>query len=243
MTGDAPWHSPQLNPWLFARLAWNPKQKVEQLIRQFSLAAFNTDLSLYYAALEKAYQLALDLSPEQLKMTGEQASLNLLQSPPVDMGDPFFARSTTLSAKARAGARIERLVTSAQASLDSAANGNPLLARERETFQLHKAWLQFNHARVLLYRAVKSRNKSQIKIRLEEAKAAYQSVLNWGDTHILDKRHRLNFRIIHTGLWGLRLTRIELNTTRRGLFGLPLWGKTMLQLLSLYQKMRGCYEK
>ena len=243
MTGDAPWHSPQLNTWLFARLAWDTKQDAELLIKRFSQAAFNADLTPYYRRLEKAYRLALDLVPEQIKMVGEEASLNLLQSPPVDMGDPFFASIKTLSRKAKAGTRIEQLVKAAQATLESAANGNPLLAREREAFILHKAWLQFDCARVQLYRAVVEKNKSKIEIYLNKAKSSYQSVLAWGDIHIRDVRHRRNFRMIHAAMWGLRLSRIELDTTRHGLSGLPLRGKTVLQMLTLYQQMRGCYEK
>jgi len=49
--------------------------------------------------------------------------------------------------------------------------------------------------------------------------------------------------MIHAAMWGLRLSRIELDTTRHGLSGLPLRGKTVLQMLTLYQQMRGCYEK
>ncbi|MGB8252264.1 MAG: DUF4838 domain-containing protein [Anaerolineaceae bacterium] len=243
MTGDAPWYSPQLNTWLFARFAWNPRQDAKLLIKRFSLAAFNTNLTTYYRKLEKAYRLALDLVPEQIKMVGEEASLDVLQHPPVDMGDPFFASKKSLSRKVKSGVKIERLIKAAEAALESAANGNPLLARERVCFILQKAWLQFDCARVQLYRAVAEKNKSKIETALNKAKSSYQSVLAWGDTHISDIRHRNNFRMIHTAMWGLRLARIELDTTRRGISGLPLRLKTMLEMLTLLSKMRRCYEK
>jgi hypothetical protein len=242
LTGDAPWYSPQLTPWLFARLAWNPRLDANPLIKRFSQAAFDSDLLTYYRKLEFAFQLALALAPEQIKMIGEEASFDLLQAPPVDMGDPYFASKKTLSDKVKSVVKIEQLMQSAQTTLDFAANGNPLLARERESFILYKAWLQFDCARVQLYQALALNDKSQIEIHLNKARKAYEMVLRWGENHIRDSRHRSNFLLIHASMWGLRLSRIELDTTRRGLSGLLLRGRTLIQMLTLYRKFRGCYE-
>jgi len=214
MTGPRPWVVPELNAWLFARLAWNPDLPVEALLRDFCESALGDrgpDLPGYYRALEAAYALALDIQPEQRKLAGG-GLWDSLRNPPADMGDPALAPAEVLLRKAHQNLAIEEWVRRAGRHLESARSASHPAAweAERTNFNLHNAWLSFDLARVQLLAATHSGlGATGAKVLLGEADRQLGIVLAWGRAHILDRRHRGHFRLQHHYFWRLRLDRIR----------------------------------
>ncbi len=222
MTGPRPWVVPELNAWLFCRLAWDPDQPVEPLLRDFCQAVFGdqgADLLGYYRALEAAYGLALDIVPEQRQLT--IAGLrDALQNPPTDMGDPALAPAEVLLRKAHTNLAIEEWLRRAGRHLEAAraASYPGAWEAERESYSLHHAWLSFDLARLQLLAAARSGPGAPgARPLYEEAARQLGMVLGWGRTHILDRRHRMHLRLQHHYFWRLRLNKI-----RRSAFVGPL---------------------
>ena len=214
MTGPRPWVVPELNAWLFSRLAWNPDQPVEPLLRDFCHSAFGdqgADLLGYYRALEAAYALALDIAPEQRHL----ASGGFWESPrnpPTDMGDPALAPAEVLLRKAHDNLAIEEWVRRAGRHLEAARAASYPAAweAERTSYHLHHAWLSFDLARVQLLAASQSGlGAPGAKTLLQEAYRQLGLVSAWGRTHVLDRRHRAHFRLQHHYFWRLRLNQIR----------------------------------
>jgi hypothetical protein len=62
MTGHGPWREPHPNPWLFARLAWNPAHDTDALMRDFCAVLFADGAPAqvrHYAALEREARRSL----------------------------------------------------------------------------------------------------------------------------------------------------------------------------------------
>lgn len=248
MTGDRPWHAPQLNPWLFSRLAWDPEQDMDVLLADFCRAAYGTadELPAYYRALEAAFSLALDIVPEQVDRAIELSAWGLLTHPPADMGDPAYAPAEMLREKCQANAAIESLLREASQHLGSARGAAAAAGlveaweAEQEGFALAQAWLRFDLARLRLYDAV-----AQVPIahdareRYFEAVAALRAVTAWGETHIDDPRYLLNYRMLHEGLWRMQLERVRAEHLSRVGWLWRLWGA--IRVAWLYWRMRGLY--
>ncbi|MEZ4639377.1 MAG: DUF4838 domain-containing protein [Caldilineaceae bacterium] len=68
MTGDHPWVTAQWTNWLFARLTWDAEADVDALLADYCNAAFGvagSEMVGYYNALERAFALVLDQTPDQ----------------------------------------------------------------------------------------------------------------------------------------------------------------------------------
>ena len=248
MTGDRPWHAPQLNPWLFARLSWDPEQDLDALLADFCHAAYGTagELPAYYRALEAAFALALDIVPEQVDREIELSARGLLAHPPADMGDPAYAPAEVLREKRRANAAIEPLLREAGQHLGSARGAVAVAGRsqaweaERTAFALAQAWLRFDLARLRLYEAVAQVPMAQdARERYVEAVAALRAVTEWGEAHLDDARYRLNYRALHEGFWRMQLERVRAEHLSRAGWFWRLWG--MVRVAWVYLRVRGIY--
>ncbi len=248
MTGDRPWRAPQLNPWLFARLSWDPEQDLDALLAEFCRAAYGTagELPAYYRALEAAFALALDIVPEQVDREIELSARGLLAHPPADMGDPAYAPAEVLHDKRRANAAIEPLLREAGQHLGSARGAAAAAGRagtwaaEQGAFALAQAWLRFDLARLRLYDAV-----AQVPVahdareRYVEAVAALRAVTAWGEAHIDDPRYLLNYRVLHEGVWRMQLERVRADHLSRAGWFWRLWGA--FRVAWLFWRARGIY--
>ena len=246
MTGDAPWITPQLNAWLFARLAWNPDQELDALLVDFCQAAFGADLRAYYRALEAAYGLALDLAPEQIRLEFDESPLAIVNAPPADMGDPAYAPPDVLREKARRNVAILDLLSQAGQALEAAqADSNPdAWAAERAAFDLHHAWLRFDLSRVRLYEAVSTHPVApDAHQRLVEAQAALEEVLAWGEAHVADARHRANFRFLHLVFWQGQLNKIRADHFAGRTRGWLIKAGGLLRTIQAMRRIRGFYEE
>jgi hypothetical protein len=247
MTGDRPWTAPQLNAWLFARLAWNPNQDPERLVGDFCRATFGSesaDLPAYYRALEAAFQLALDVVPEQIKIEFDLGLLELMKNPPADMGDPAFAPPEVLRHKSQANAAIASLVEEAAGHLEAARSSATPEAweAERTEFDLARAWLGFDLSRVRLYDAIASRPvPPEARQHLEAAQAALDETLAWGKAHIEEPWFRANFMGIHMIFWQGRLNAIRANYFADRWGGWMLRARMLLQIAGVFWRLRGSY--
>jgi len=246
MTGDAPWSTPQANAWLFARLAWNPEQDLDGLLSDFCQAVFGADLRTYYRALEAAYALALDLVPEQIRLEFDESLLAMVNDPPADMGDPAYAPPDVLRDKACRNAAILDLLSRAGQALDAAqADSNPdAWAAERAAFDLHRAWLRFDLSRVRLYEVVATQPVApDARRRLDEAQAALEEVLAWGEAHVADARHRANFRFMRLAFWQGRLDQVRADHVASRVGGWWIKASGLIRIGLLMRRMMGIYEE
>lgn len=248
MTGDCPWLTPQVNAWLFARLAWNPDQDLDALLADFCRSTYGTDspdLPGYYRSLEAAFSLALDVVPEQIRIEFDLGLGQLLNNPPADMGDPAFAPPEVLRHKSRANAAISDLVEDAARHLETVQpTAIPdVWSTERIAFDLARAWLRFDLNRVRLYEAVASTPVApDVQQRFDETQAALDDVLAWGAMHIADYRFRRNFLIIHQMFWQLRLRKIRADyfVGAGGRWFLKI--KSLIQIGCSFLRLRGMYD-
>lgn len=245
MTGDRPWLSPQLTPWLFARLAWNPDQDIDALLEDFGHAAFGSSgWGAYYRALEKAFMLALDIVPEQVKLDWSFSPRELLEKPFADMGDPVHAPPEVLRQKVRANGEIKVRLAEAARHLELAQEGadRAAWAAERAEFELTRAWLLFDLARVRLYEAVSTRPiRPDAYQRFKDAQSALNAVRAWSRTYLTDGRFRANFELVHLIFWQLRLDKIAADHFAWRPTRHRLQTRDMLRLARLYMRMRKAY--
>ncbi len=249
MTGPRPFFSAELNAWLFARLAWDPAQDLLGLIRTFYRTTFGTDdpkLLAYARALEKAFALALDFHPACGTLSYDMKKI--LETPPIDMGDPFLTPPEALADKVKAAEGIEALVAEAGKSLAEAeaaargrgafANGDPWTG-EAKSFACSRLWLAFDLARLRLYRALNVEPFDSGA--LEKAEAALEAFIAFCDEAIADPALRANAILQARAFWGLRLARIRLDKVQKGLGALFLRLKVLLRLGRLARKVRNAY--
>jgi len=248
MTGDRPWLTPQLNAWLFGQLAWNPDQDLDTLLTNFCRATFGTDgsnLLTYYRSLEAAFALALDMVPEQILLEFDLGLKQFLNNPPADMGDPAFAPPEILHRKSRANAVIPDLVEDAARHLEAVRSTAipDTWDAERAAFDLTRAWLRFDLSRVRLYKAVASTPIApDARQHFDEAQAALDDVLAWGDMHIADSRFRRNFMSIHRMFWQFRLNKIRAENFVGAVGKWMLKIKSLIQIICLFLRIRGIYD-
>jgi len=247
MTGDRPWLAPQLNVWLFARLAWNCNQDLDALLADFCLATFGTEnpnLPAYYRTLEQAFALALDIQPHQVKLEFDLSPVQFVSNPPADMGDPAFASPEILRRKCQLNAAISDLVRNAARHLEAA---KPMAApevwtAERTEFELTRAWLGFDLSRVRLYDAVSSKpTTADAKRWLDETQSALNEVLAWGEAHITDPRFGMNFRFLHQIFWQLRISKIRADHFAGTLHRWILKLRSLVQTAWMFRRIRGIY--
>ncbi|MHA2295178.1 MAG: DUF4838 domain-containing protein [Candidatus Hodarchaeales archaeon] len=247
LTGDREWITPQINAWLFARLSWNPEQELEQLICSFCEAVFDTKdhrLISYYQSLERAFSLALDLVPDQNKLHFESNTMKIFDSPPTDMADPYHAPLEILQKKVRDNETILDLLKEAETCLQAVRTTANLEAWKKEYthFNLCKAWLEFDLNRVKLYSLASAKtNKNEMKSALKNAQTSLDEVMKWGETHIKDKRFKINFKFIHFIFWQIRLKQISASK----IYGRPkrmvIKVKVLIELGYKYLRMKKLY--
>lgn len=256
LTGDHPWITPQVNTWLFARLAWNPDQDADELVAEFGATVLGmhgsdeevqaalADVMLYYHSLEAAYALALDLIPEEINLQLSDDPLAVLNDPPADMADPYFAPPAALRLKAAQQAVIPDLLAQAAGSLDSLAARTlafpEMLELERIAFELHDAWLRFDLARVQLYEAIATSADASAPYR--QAREMLDRVYRWGDAHIEDPRYRANFRFLHALFWQLRLDKIYADHLAWGPYGWLIRARDAVRLGIMLRSITGAFD-
>ncbi len=242
MTGDYAWTSPQLNVWLFPRLAWNPEQNLDHLITQFSRAAFGCDLLAYYRALEAAFAIALDIVPEQVRLTVVHGIQQIWDTPPADMGDPVFAPVAVLEQKCSRHAEMFNWIAQAEGILQKCKPGaDRRLETELSYFELQKQWLTFDHHRLHLYTALEQGELLEAKNHLRKAFSALKKVYRWGQRNIKSAKQRVNFHFIQFYTWQIRLEKIHAEHFSKGL--MKKWREfvTKTCLARLYIQLRGMY--
>lgn len=90
-TGSMPLAAPSLNAYAFARLAWDPAQNAASIRQDFCSHIFRSALHMpaYFEALEQAFALDLDLTPEEALLKGRGTLEETIEDPPADIGSPF----------------------------------------------------------------------------------------------------------------------------------------------------------
>ncbi|MBU2514092.1 DUF4838 domain-containing protein [bacterium] len=236
LTGSAPFINAHLNTWLFPRLCFDEHTDIEVLIAQFTEAAFRTNTPhwpAYYHALENAFALALDLSPEEALPENPGPGLfRIFEEPQTDVGDPFFAPTDVLKRRAASNSQIPYFVDQARKHLEAAKNDSDpeAWAAENRYFALVDAWLRFDIARVNLYTATRPGGSLKAgEAYLKDAYRALDDVYRWGEDNIVDKSYLRNFNLIHMYSWELRLDKIN------GDFYQSKWKWPMTKLTNLVQ--------
>lgn len=219
MTGTHPWVTAHLTNWLFGRLTWQPEQDVTALVADFCQAAFGLagpTMVGYYGALEAAFALVLQQTPDQRGHFALPASpLGFIQQPVADMEDPVHARADTLQQRAATVLTLLDQVTTAEHQLTSARHfferqgqTSPQLDAEANAFALTKAWLHFAGQRLRLYAALSTTPPpADARHHWQAAYTAYQQVQRWATQ--LAPVFQSNMQIGHLAMWGVRLRRIQ----------------------------------
>jgi hypothetical protein len=90
-TGSLPFIAPNLNAYAFARLSWNPRIEAAAIRQAFCGHVFQSSLHMpgYFEALERAFALDLDLTPEEAFLKGRGTLEETIAAPPSDIGSPF----------------------------------------------------------------------------------------------------------------------------------------------------------
>jgi hypothetical protein len=249
MTGDFPWTSPQPNAWIFARLAWNADADSASLLREFCGSAFGKGaaaaMASYFGSLEKAFALALEISPAMKLPEVQTPMLRLFDSPPTDLGDPFFEPPMELAKKAAREKDIYALIMKAEEDLQSVRESAlPTAWRaERASFELMKAWLSFDVARADLYAGLAGGvPKDELLRRHASAEKAMNAVIDWGRGGISGSVYRHNFELMHAYFWRLRLDKIRYDHLADGIDRLFIKYRAMARIGWLYFRLLRAYE-
>ncbi len=249
MTGDFPWTSAQPNAWIFARLAWKADADPAFLLTEFCASTFRREaapaMTSYFSRLERAFALALEISPSMRLPEEPVPMLGLFDSPPTDLGDPFFEPPKELARKGEAEKEIYPLVMAAGEALESARETALSAAwkRERTTFELYRAWLSFDAARASLYDGLAAGiPKEELARRHAAAEMALNAVLDWGDANITGSAYRRNFRLMHEYFWRLRLEKIRYDRLAEGPWRPLIKLRAMARIGWLYFKLLRAYE-
>ena len=215
MTGAHPWATAQLTNWLFGRLTWDVNVNVDALVADFCDAAFGAagpTMVRYYAALEEAYALILNQTPDQRGHFELPASpLAMITDPLADMEDPVHAAAETLRRRAGDASTVLTLAAKAGGLLAAARRqaDTPQLRAEATAFALVRAWLRFCAFRLKLYADIAETPPApEAQAHWAAAYQSYEQILDWADLH-LAPIFRDNLKALHTAMWELRLRRIQ----------------------------------
>lgn len=252
MTGTHPWVTAHLTNWLLGRLTWQPEQDVNALVADFCQAAFGLagpTMVGYYSALEEAFALVLQQTPDQRGNFALPSSPRaFIKQPVADMEDPVHASSDTLQQRAATVLTLLDRVTTAEHQLTSARHffqrqgqTNPQLEAEANAFALTKAWLHFAGQRLRLYAALStSPSAAETRRHWQAAQAAYQQVQSWATQ--LAPLFQSNMQVGHLAMWGVRLRRIQADyfTPRALRWWIDLG--TLTRLVNGYLRLRGRFK-
>jgi len=222
ITADRPWITPPLNGFLFAKLAWNPDQDVDNLVRDYASGYYGGPadvLATYQQELELAFHLLLDLTPEETERN--LVIRNVLDPPPMDALDFMNAPLEVRRAKLAALLEARKHLTKAGAHLEAASRPgagwkprgrvtrNEILSREQTSFRLASLQFDFLYQRQLAYCLMGEKApRREIKAALRRAESALHAILDWGKRELRQERKWLyQFQLTHS-LWRLHLWKV-----------------------------------
>ncbi len=248
LTGDRPFIAPKLNTWLFPRLCWNTEADTGALLTDFCANTFGTasaHLPEYFRLQERAFALALELSPKEALPERPPSLFGIFDDPETDVGDPYYAPPEVLREKARREQAVLGLIKEAEGHLNAAREGALAGAydAEKRYFSLVQAWLRFDLARVSLYAAVApGGNVKEGKRYLDDAEKALDDVYAWNRANISDPRFRKNFNLMRLYSWELRIDKIRADHYS------PAWkrpfikAKNFFRMVWLFIRLQGAFE-
>lgn len=212
MVGGRPWAAPQVNAYVFARLAWDATPDPQAATRSFCTAlagnAAGDHLVRHFAHLENAFARALDFGPGEAQPAGAAGAGRFLDEPPTDMGDPWHAGRDDLRARLAVCPAIAADVDAAARALAAAraeTDRPDAIAGLETEFALTRLWFRFHEARLALYLAFAEDDADATATRLGDAYAACDAVDAWAHAHIAEARYRDNTILLHWLFWRLRL--------------------------------------
>ena len=228
---NRPWLRFPMNGSLFARLAWAPRQDIDALVQEYALLYFGGPKDLvgaYLAELELAFQLLLDLTPEEVgegstarpSAASSQISLGAA-------GAPAQVRRAKLAALLQARKHVERAGNLLDMVGRPGSGWKPrgrvtrreLLDREQRSLSLVALEFEYLYQRQLAYSlAAETAPRREIGAALRDAGSALQRVWEWGQGELAKSpQFRPEFQRMCLGwqadLWRLRhdaLARTEL---------------------------------
>ncbi len=249
MTADRPWVAMPLNLWLFARLAWDVDADPDALTADWCAAAFGdealAEITAYVHASAAAWQRALTLAPDEVRMSDDLRLRHILDHPPGDVLDWMAAPLPTRQAKLALLGEALALLDEAGTHLNAAAKTTTqpaALDRERAAFALTRAQFAYLHARqrayVLLDDPDAEATPADVEAAIQEAQAALNEALAWGRQHIPDRRQRATFTLMHQ-LWALHLRHARYRSLAPGSWSRRwLQLRTMLDLILAFLRLR-----
>ena len=215
MVGGRPWNAPQLNAYAFARLAWDATLDPQQLVLEFARImvgdAAADHLAAHYTALGDAFALALTFEPHEAKPAAAAGAADFLDTPPTDMGDPWYASPEDVALRLTWEPDITANLNKAAYALTTTgqtASYTDHMAGLQEEFALTRLWFDFHFARLRLYGAWHKRETGgaeDVQTALARAYAICDAIDDWADAHIEDARYQQNTKLLHWLFWRLRL--------------------------------------
>jgi len=229
MTGDRPWVTAHINPWLFGRLAWDPTVDEKKLVREFCdfrYGAGAAAMARYYARLEEAFGMLLYLSPEEALPEKYTPMLKIFDEPPTDVEDNWFAPAKVKAERAGRIEKLDSLINDASRYLDEAGTDASKNAwhEEKKYFDLVRPWTVFSAERIRLYAALADGRMDEARSHLKKCDAGMNEVLAWGDKNIKEKKYRRNFRLMRLYNWRLRMDKIRAD------YFAPSWKRPFIKL-------------
>ncbi len=159
MTGDRPWAYAPLNAYLFARLAWAPAQRPQDLLDSYAAARAPRApeaLAQAYRTLEAAWHPALDRGPAEVAQRRALPNRrDVVAAPPLDVLDYMAAPRPHSERRLEHLRAAEDQIASGKAAWEevmlTAFADQPSLAAERAEWELAAALLYFLALRQQLY--------------------------------------------------------------------------------------------
>ncbi len=208
MTGDRPWLAAPINAYLFARLAWEPEQNVQELLQQYAaVRAPRTPDALVaaYNTLAKAWRPALDFLPEEQSLTSDTptAQRRLFAHPPMDVLDYMTAPRSLRERRLELLAMVETVLADGQLAwkcvLQHAHANTAYLKAEQAEWELGAQVLHFLTLRQRLYvLAERGPSRGGLNTALEAAREALNNLTVWGEYQLPTARGRNNYRLMRT---------------------------------------------
>lgn len=232
LTGDRPWVTAQLNPWLYGRLAWKPGADEKKLVNEFCAFRYGRGgpaMARYYAGLERIFGLLLELSPEEALPERYTPMMKIFDEPPTDVEDNWFAPQAVKAERARRIEKVEALLDEASRFLEEAKGkaAEKAWRQEKTYFDLVRPWTVFNAERIRLYAALAAGRNDEARRHLERCDGAMEKVLAWSDVNIKDKKYRRNFRLMRLYNWQLRMDKIRADHFA------PAWKRPFIRLRNM----------
>ncbi len=225
LTGDRPWLSVPPNAYHFARLAWNPDAKAQELLRDFArVRAPGRENALLesYAALSDAWQPVLDFGPGETALSLDTAGrLDWVTNPLRDVLDYMVAPQPLRERRLR---RMSALPAALARGVSVWTHLRAAVPGEWQEFRAAEQLLLFLWRRQQLYVLYgRGAPKFEIARTLRLARAPLAASNRWGKAHLKGARTLANHELIRL-LAGLQLDHIyDLRLA-------PAWQRALLRL-------------